>query len=68
MKNKSVYITVRLDVEYKNYLNWEEVKEEIVNNCRYHFEYDVADLSSDSNKFESLSITDTEICGESETI
>tara|TARA_R110000868_G_scaffold179968_3_gene420431 strand:+ start:252 stop:428 length:177 start_codon:yes stop_codon:yes gene_type:complete len=58
MKNKALYITVKLDVEFQDKLKWKEVKEQLISEMSYTFEY-----------FENgIEIVDTEICGESETI
>jgi hypothetical protein len=58
MKNKALYITVRLDVEYNEKIsNWKDTKEIVMNECDYYFKI---------SNFEDIKITNTEICGESE--
>lgn len=63
MKNKALYITVRLDIEYDEHdMTWNFAKEEIISNMNYNFKYDFP------KKHQHLKITDTEICGENEII
>lgn len=58
MKNKALYITVRLDVSYNEKIsNWEDTKEIVMQECDYYFKI---------SNFEDIEITNTEICGESE--
>ena len=35
--NNSIYITVRLDIEYDNMLEWNDVKNEVISETNYDF-------------------------------
>ena len=65
MKNKALYITVRLDIEYEKTLDWEEVKQEVISECSYNFHYRKLDRQPPLEN-EIIEITNTEICGENE--
>lgn len=65
MKNKALYITVRLDIEFKDDLNWEEVKEQVISEMSYDFEYT---KYNEDNLLVEIDITDMEICADNETI
>lgn len=65
MKTKSIYITVKLDIEYDESLDFEEVKEKILSEMDYNFSYKRY-LADDENNQLMEKIVNTEIYGQYE--
>jgi hypothetical protein len=63
--NNSIYITVRLDIEYDNMLEWNDVKNEVISETNFDFFYKRHLGDNEDNKV-MVEIVNTQICGENE--
>lgn len=59
MKTKSIYVTVKLDIEYQENLDFEEVKQKVLSEMDYDFRY--WEIENEEVKF---GIINTEIYGQ----
>lgn len=64
MKNKALYLVVRLDIYYQESTDWEDVKEKVINECNYSFEFKRT-VNDHPDNPTMIKIIDTQICGES---
>jgi hypothetical protein len=63
--NNSIYITVRLDIEHCITLDWNDVKNEVISEMDYNFNYKRY-VGNDEFPQTMIQIINTEICGENE--